>query len=76
MMEGSFSDNIIPEYSLNEEESKAFKLLLEINRDQIMNISIPKSLRDVMTEHLITYFRLHISGFRTLNSLEVLRSVL
>lgn len=76
MMEGSFSDNIIPDYSLNEEESKAFKLLLEVNRDRIMSISIPKSLRDVMTEHLITYFRLHISGFRTLNSLEVLRSVL
>ncbi len=76
MMEGSFSDNVIPEYSLNIEESEAFKMLLETDRTHIKDISIPKSLRDVMTDHMITYFRLHISGFRTLNSLEVLRSVL
>lgn len=76
MMEGSFSDNIIPEYSLNMEESTAFTSLLAVGRAQIYDISISKTLRDMMTDHLITYFRLHISGFRELNSLEVLRSVL
>lgn len=76
MMEGLFSDNIIPEYSLNMEESAAFKSLLQISRPQINDISISKSLRDSMTDHLITYFRLHVSGFKELNSLEVLRSVL
>ncbi|MBC7884609.1 MAG: DNA repair protein RecO [Saprospiraceae bacterium] len=76
MMEGTFSESISHEYSLNEDESEVFKNLLEVNRTSVSKITINKSVRNTITDHLITYFRLHISGFRELNSLEVLRCVL
>ena len=76
MLEGTFSENINHEYSLNDDQSETFKCLLEVNRTSVKNLIITKPMRNTITDQLITYFRLHISGFRELNPLEVLRCVL
>lgn len=76
MMEGSFTSTPAPEYSLNLDESQALSTLLKTQRHDLHTISIPKSVRDSLTNQLVLYYRLHISDFRELHSLEVLRAVL
>ncbi|MBK8828557.1 MAG: hypothetical protein IPO26_18230 [Saprospiraceae bacterium] len=46
------------------------------NRFSIGQVTISKPDRAALTDNLIKYYQLHISGFRDLNSLDVLRNVL
>ncbi|MBK9735135.1 MAG: DNA repair protein RecO [Saprospiraceae bacterium] len=76
MTEGLFTPGSTAAYVMDKEESLAFLSLINVDKYAIQQITIHKLLRDSLTDHLITYFRLHMSGFKNINSLEVLRSIL
>jgi DNA repair protein RecO (recombination protein O) len=64
------------EYILDETDSKNLYDLMHTRKEDLKQLNWPKDSRNRMNDQLIQYYKLHISGFRDLNSLEVLRSVL
>ncbi|MBK8516365.1 MAG: DNA repair protein RecO [Saprospiraceae bacterium] len=77
MLEGVFCDYINDSPNiLNEDESNIISTLLHIKKESLHNVNWSKSVRNSVTDHLIRFYKLHLSGFRDLNSMEVLRSVL
>lgn len=60
---------------LDVEDSHYIKMLLDTKNETITGLQINKSVRERLSDHLIRYYKLHIPGFRTPNSLPVLRSV-
>ena len=77
MLEGMYCDyHAGSEYILDGTSSKTFHDLSLTNRSSIGQLAISKPDRAALTDNLIKYYQLHISGFRDLNSLDVLRNVL
>lgn len=77
MLEGIFgnyyqkTDNI-----LDAEDSAAISELIKVDRNNLNTLQWPKTVRNRLNDHLIRFYKLHISSFRDLNSLEILRMVL
>lgn len=77
MMEGLFCDyHGNSEYILDSADSQALYQICQADRNTLNNIHLLKSERDRLTNNLLMFYKLHIPGFRDLNSLDVLRSVL
>ncbi|MBK8626743.1 MAG: DNA repair protein RecO [Saprospiraceae bacterium] len=77
MMEGIFCeyhDN--SDYILDGEDSQNLYQICQTDRFTVGKIHILKPERDRLTDNLLKYYKIHIPGFRDLNSLDVLRSVL
>jgi DNA repair protein RecO (recombination protein O) len=76
LMEGVFCDyHGGSDFILDSEDSSVLFQICQADRDSISKIKIPKSERDRLADNLIRYYKLHIPGFKDLNSLDVLRSV-
>ncbi len=77
MLEGTFSNYINEgENILDSEDSAAMSLLFCTERNKLKDLHWSKVVRSRINDHLIRFYKLHVSGFRDLNSLEILRSVL
>lgn len=77
MLEGMFcSYDSSSEYIMDTDESKALFELMNTGREQLNLLEVPKKTRMVLTEDMIRFYKVHIAGFRDLQSLEVLKSVL
>lgn len=76
MMEGLFTPDTTSQDAMDATESFAFQSLLNVDKHTIHLVTVQKDIRDSLTDRLITYYRLHMSGFKKINSLEVLRSIL
>lgn len=74
MFEGNFS-NLIGKYSITGEKLVQFKKLLGINFDVLHEVDFNVKNRQDILSVLIQYFELHLSGFRTPKSLDVLKTV-
>ena len=64
------------DYILDLDESGALVELITYQKDNLYNLQMTKALRIKTAENLINYFKIHISGFRDLNSFDVLKNVL
>lgn len=75
LLEGNFSDNILDKNVITGNEFYQFKKLLGINFDAIEKVSYSKNERQLVLKIIIQYFKLHLGGFRTPKSLQVLETV-
>lgn len=77
MLEGMFDDTSEGgAYILDADASKHISDICGSDRYHLHQIQIAKQDRSALTDHLIKYYQLHIPGFKDLNSLEILRSVM
>lgn len=78
MLEGSFCGHydVSSIHLIDENLSKSVAFLLEADRDELQNSLWSKDDRNKITDHLLQYYKLHISGFKDINSLDILRNVL
>jgi len=74
LQEGLFETKYLPT-SIKDQEIFLFKLLLGINFDGINTLKLSKSNKELLLDVLIKYFELHLSGFKKLNSLPILKTV-
>jgi DNA repair protein RecO (recombination protein O) len=77
LLDGTFcnySNN--SEYLLDADDSLALFELVRRDRNLIHDLHLQKTARIQLTENLIKYYKIHISGFRELNSFEILKNVL
>lgn len=63
-------------YKLNQEESLFFYRASALSFEGFQKISLSKSTRKTMLEHILNYYRLHLPEFKALRSHEVLEIVL
>ncbi|MCG1035291.1 DNA repair protein RecO [Polaribacter sargassicola] len=73
--EGFFSDLISQKNIISGNELYQFKKLLEINFDDIENVSFSKQERQIVLKTIIKYLELHLDGFRKPKSLQILETV-
>ena len=61
--------------SIQDKKIMIFKALLGINFDDMQTLKLNKMQRQQLLEVLISYFELHLPGFKNLKSLPILQSV-
>jgi len=77
LMEGSFC-NVVADHRYFIEKERAYLIfqLCHFTKENLPEWKVSKPYRDLLVEDMILYYRLHISNFKELKSLEVLRRVL
>lgn len=75
LVEGNFTHLTYDKLVITGDELVQFKKLLGINFDAIHTISFSKNERQTILKTIIRYFELHLDGFKTPKSLEVLETV-
>jgi len=61
--------------SIHKQQVNLFKLILGINFDNMNTLKLNKKERQILLNILINYFELHLSGFKKLNSLPILKTI-
>jgi DNA repair protein RecO (recombination protein O) len=74
LQEGVFQDSPSPT-TITGSKLKLFKSLLGTDFDTMQKLKLNKEERQDLLDILISYFELHLSGFRKLNSIPVLQTV-
>lgn len=72
---GCFTDHLPTGPHLEGEIAQLFKILLGMNFADSLSLKINQQKRRVLLEALVNYFKLHLLGFSTPKSLEVLNEV-
>jgi len=56
--------------------SKLFFQILQTGEDADVSLQLPANTRDELLEMILTYYRLHVPGFREMQSHHVLHTVM
>ena len=72
---GCFCENSNSKYAVGGDTVRAFKELLAINFDDIVQIKISKTLRIKVLDFLIDYFNIHLPRFGKIKSIAVLHEI-
>ena len=72
---GCFCENSNSKYAVGGETIRAFKELLGINFDDIVQIKISNTLRIKVLDFLIDYFNIHLPRFGKIKSIAVLHEI-
>ncbi|MEE9439819.1 MAG: DNA repair protein RecO [Saprospiraceae bacterium] len=72
---GKFTSHINEQYMADIDSSKALSLINSTPLELLSIGDFSKPLRNKLTDDLIIFYRLHIDQFRSLKTLEVLRSI-
>ena len=75
LIEGNFTNNISQKNIIHKNDFHQFKKLLGINFDGIENVSFSKQERQQVLKIIVRYFELHLDGFKTPKSLQILEAV-
>jgi DNA repair protein RecO (recombination protein O) len=75
LLEGEFTDEPTLNPHLSEKKLEHFKAFLGINFDTIHSVKLGKKDRQEVLRNLVTYFELHLHGFRKPRSLSILNDV-
>ena len=75
MESGCFCENSNSKYAVGGETVRAFKELLGINFDDIVQIKISTTLRIKVLDFLIDYFNIHLPRFGKIKSIAVLHEI-
>jgi DNA repair protein RecO len=62
-------------YYLNTQDSEAFLLLLRMNYENMHTFSFSRQERVKIIHHIVEYYRIHLSDFPELKSLDILQSL-
>lgn len=73
--DGFFGTSFSTELLIKPPEVAAFKTLLGTKFDDFSELQIPKMSRNVLLNHIITYFELHLQSFRKPKSLAVFNDI-
>ena len=73
--EGNFASISKTAYTIKGETLNSFKLLLGIDFDELVNISISKTVRKNLLDILLLYYNFHVTGYRKPKSLPVLQEL-
>lgn len=76
LMEGRFTPQNNSQYLLSDVESSAWKKLMQISFSENSENQFNKEIRLRLNEILLTYFTLHLDGFREPKSLMILKEIL
>lgn len=77
LMDGTFhASGELGAHSLDEDESRMMNELRDVSFEHYHELEYPASLRRPLLNSLNEYYRLHLTGFRSLQSPEVLHEVL
>lgn len=71
LMEGKFEAHQTELYSLPEDTSNHLKLFLNKNAEEIKNVTLSKQERANVLNAILTYYQLHVQGYKKPNSLDV-----
>lgn len=63
------------EHFLDQEMTKVFRSLLEVDFDELEALTISRTTRNKLLDALLDYYKLHMPGFKGLKSLDVLRDL-
>ncbi len=63
-------------YLIDNQLSELFKKICTASISDDANLNLRNSDRRQLLEHVVTYYKLHVSGFNDMNSNEILKSVL
>jgi len=74
LQEGQFETNYLLG-AIKGQKVNLFKSLLGINFDSMNTLNIDKNERNLLLDVLINYYELHISGFKKINSLPILKII-
>ena len=72
---GCFCENSNSKYAVGGETIKAFKELLGVNFDDILQIKISNQLRFKVLDFLIDYFNIHLPRFGKIKSIAILHEI-
>tara|TARA_B100000941_G_scaffold286632_1_gene260534 strand:+ start:672 stop:1400 length:729 start_codon:yes stop_codon:yes gene_type:complete len=72
---GCFCENSNSKYAVGGETIKAFKELLGVNFDDILQIKISNKLRIKVLDFLIDYFNIHLPRFGNIKSIAILHEI-
>ncbi len=75
LQEGCFERHCIDKFCVSEKQSQNLKLLLGTNFDEVNKLVFDKDEKHKLLNMILVYFKLHLEGFKTPKSLEVLNSV-
>lgn len=75
LLDGTFQSQITNEYCQKGENLLVLKQLLGINFDELSAIKLKQSRRSSFLLMLLTYYQLHLQGFRKPKSLQVLNEL-
>ncbi len=75
LVEGSFSKSRPHNPFLSEEKLGLFRSLIGTNFDEVVGLRLNAEKRQVLLEILLTYYELHLPGFKKPRSLNVLKDV-
>ena len=77
MQEGVFCNfQSKSEIILNENESKQWHEIMQSSKENLHSLTWSKAERQKFTDILVQYYKLHVSGFKDLNTLPILRDIL
>jgi len=72
---GRFINDLSAKYVSSTEVSAALARINRTKVEDLDSVVIPKSLRNLIVDDLIIYYKLHIEQFKDLKTLEVLRTI-
>jgi DNA repair protein RecO (recombination protein O) len=75
LQEGLFEDRSSISYHIDEIRSGYISQLLAVNKDDLPQLKIPKSMRISLIEDLLKFYQYHIEGFTGLKSFEIYRQL-
>ena len=75
LMNGIYSNQVVSNYFINDQNLINFNKLSETDFDQINNLNFNKRMRLELLEILIQYLELHLSYFKKPKSLEILKTI-
>jgi len=61
---------------LSESLSQYWAILQSLEREQLAQVEIPKSVREALLQQMEVYYSLHLEGFKSLQSPRILREVM
>lgn len=77
MKEGVFARTVVDHrYSLEPEKGAIIYALLECSNEKSHQIKISRSMRQTLVDDLLTFYRLHIENFPTINSHMILKQIM
>ncbi|MCB0472985.1 MAG: DNA repair protein RecO [Flavobacteriaceae bacterium] len=75
LLNGVYTDQVVSNYFISDQNLKNFNKLSETDFDQIDNLNFNKRMRLDLLEILIQYLELHLSYFKRPKSLEILKTI-
>ncbi|SFU58422.1 DNA replication and repair protein RecO [Pustulibacterium marinum] len=76
LVEGQFLNRNVSTELIEDEQLAIFKALLQTDLDELQNIKMSKANRMALLHKMLTFYQLHLEGFRKPKSLQILTEIM